>query len=56
MKTSDHAATRKSIQAHAVARLSAEGSRKFVEALKNPPAPNEKLRDLVREFGDEVGQ
>jgi uncharacterized protein (DUF1778 family) len=49
-------AARETIQAHAVSRLSVEGSRTFVAALKNPPPPNENLRALAREFGDEVGK
>ena len=50
------AAARETIQSHAVTRLSLEGSRKFVAALKNPPPPNEHLRALARDFGDEVGK
>ncbi len=28
-----------------------EEERKFFEAIKNPPAPTEELKDIVREFG-----
>jgi uncharacterized protein (DUF1778 family) len=49
------AAARETIQAHTAVRLTMDGSRAFVAALKNPPAPNENLRALVREFSAEVG-
>lgn len=44
------------IRAHTGAQLSLADTRRFVAALKNPPAPNEKLRALARDFGDEVGK
>jgi hypothetical protein len=28
-----------------------EEERKFFEAIKNPPAPTEELKEIVREFG-----
>lgn len=28
-----------------------EEERRFFEAIKNPPAPTQELRDIVREFG-----
>ena len=49
-----HRAARYAIQAHTTLRLTMDGSRAFVAALKNPPAPNENLRALLREFGAEV--
>ncbi len=50
------AAAREAIRAHEVIALTAEGSRVFVEALINPPEPNEHLRALAKEFGDSVGR
>ena len=49
------AAAREAVRTHDVIKLTAEGSRVFVEALINPPEPNEHLRALAREFGDAVG-
>jgi uncharacterized protein (DUF1778 family) len=46
------AAARQAIRAHEAIALSAEGSRVFVEALINPPEPNEHLQALAREFRD----
>jgi uncharacterized protein (DUF1778 family) len=48
------AAARETIRAHEVIRLTAEGSRAFVEALINPPEPNEHLRALAREYGGDA--
>jgi uncharacterized protein (DUF1778 family) len=45
------AAAREAIRAHEVIELTAEGSRIFVEALMDPPEPNENLRALARESG-----
>ncbi len=45
------AASREAIRAHEVIELTAEGSRIFVEALMDPPEPNENLRDLAMRFG-----
>jgi uncharacterized protein (DUF1778 family) len=50
------AAAREAIRTHEVIKLTAEGSRIFVEALINPPEPNEHLRELVKEFGSDAGQ
>lgn len=50
------AAAREAIQMHEVMTLTAEGSRVFVDALINPPEPNEHLRALAREYGGSVGQ
>lgn len=50
------AAAMEAIRTHETVRLTSEGSRAFVEALINPPAPNEHLRALRREFGPVVGE
>jgi len=50
------AASREAIRTHQVITLTAEGSRVFVEALINPPEPNEHLRALAEEFGATVGR
>jgi uncharacterized protein (DUF1778 family) len=50
------AAAREAIRTHEVIKLTAEGSRIFVEALINPPQPNEHLRALAREFGEVLGR
>ena len=43
------AAAREAIRTHEAIELTAEGSRIFVEALIDPPEPNEHLRALARE-------
>jgi uncharacterized protein (DUF1778 family) len=50
------AAARETIRTHEVIKLTAEGSRIFVEALINPPETNEHLRQLAKEFGSDAGQ
>ena len=45
------AAAREAVRMHEVIELTAEGSRAFVEALLDPPEPNEHLRALARESG-----
>lgn len=50
------AAVREAIRTHAVITLTAEGSRVLVEALINPPEPNEHLQALAEEFGATVGR
>jgi uncharacterized protein (DUF1778 family) len=50
------AAAREAIRTHEVIKLTAEGSRIFVEALINPPEPNEHLRELAKEFGSAAGR
>jgi uncharacterized protein (DUF1778 family) len=45
------AAAREAIRTHEAIELTAEGSRVFVEALIDPPEPNEHLRALARESG-----
>jgi len=44
------ATSREAIRAHEVIGLTAEGSRIFVEALMDPPEPNEHLRGLAKGF------
>lgn len=50
------AAASEAIRTHATIRLTVEGSRAFVEALIDPPEPNERLRALAREIGSVVGR
>lgn len=50
------AAAREAIRTHEVIKLTAEGSRVFVEALINPPEPNDHLRELAEEFGAAAGR
>ena len=45
------AAAREAVRMHEVIKLTEEGSRVFVEALIDPPEPNEHLRALARESG-----
>ena len=45
------AAAKEAVRTHEVIELTAEGSRVFVEALIDPPEPNEHLRALARESG-----
>lgn len=45
------ATSREAIRVHEVIGLTAEGSRIFVEALMDPPEPNEHLRDLAKGSG-----
>jgi uncharacterized protein (DUF1778 family) len=47
-------AARETLQAHTRVRLTMNGSRAFVAALKSPPSPHENLYALAREFGDEA--
>lgn len=44
----------KTLRAHAQLELSARDSRSFAEALINPPAPNEALRDARERHLEEV--
>ena len=44
-------AAREAVRMHEVIEPTAEGSRVFVEALIDPPEPNEHLRALARESG-----
>ena len=45
------AAAREAVRAHEVIELTTEGSRVFVEALMEPPEPNENLRALAKKSG-----
>jgi uncharacterized protein (DUF1778 family) len=56
VRSSVLAAARETIRTHEVIKLTAEGSRVFVDALIDPPEPNEHLRALAREYGGIVGQ
>ena len=44
-------AAKEAVRMHEVIELTAEGSRVFVEALIDPPEPNEHLRALARDSG-----
>ena len=44
-------AARETVRMHEVIKLTADGSRVFVEAIIDPPEPNEHLRALARESG-----
>jgi len=44
-------AAKEAVRMHEVIELTEEGSRVFVEALIDPPEPNEHLRALARESG-----
>jgi uncharacterized protein (DUF1778 family) len=44
-------AAREAVRMYEVIKLTEEGSRVFVEALIDPPEPNEHLRALARESG-----
>jgi uncharacterized protein (DUF1778 family) len=44
-------AAKEAVRMHEVIELTAEGSRAFVEALIDPPEPNEHLRALARDSG-----
>jgi uncharacterized protein (DUF1778 family) len=44
-------AAREAVRTHEVIKLTEEGSRAFVEALIDPPEPNEHLRALARDSG-----
>ncbi len=43
------------ISNHNVLKLSAEGSRAFVEAILNPKEPNQKLKDAASRYKQEFG-
>jgi uncharacterized protein (DUF1778 family) len=44
-------AARETVRMHEVIKVTADGSRVFVEAIIDPPEPNEHLRALARESG-----
>lgn len=56
VRTSVLAAAREAIRTHEVIKLTTEGSRVFVDALIDPPEPNEHLRALAREYSEVVGR
>ena len=49
-------AAERAVLAHRVLALTSEGAAAFVEAITNPPEPNENLRDLAREAQKIPGQ
>lgn len=50
------AASEKAVRAHETLALTSEGATAFVEAITNPPEPNENLRALAREAREIPGQ
>ena len=50
------AASERAVRAHEVLMLTSEGAAAFVEAVTNPPEPNENLRALLREAREIPGQ
>jgi uncharacterized protein (DUF1778 family) len=50
------AASERAVRAHEVLALTSEGASAFVEAITNPPEPNEDLRALAREAEGIPGQ
>ena len=44
-------AARETVRMHEMIKLTADGSRVFVEAIIDPPEPNEHLRALARDSG-----
>jgi len=51
VRSSTLATALETIRPQEAVNLTVEGSRSFVEALIDPPEPNERLRALAREFG-----
>jgi uncharacterized protein (DUF1778 family) len=49
-------AAERAVRAHEVLALTSEGAAAFVEAITNPPEPNENLRALAREAQEVPGQ
>lgn len=49
-------ASEQAVRAHEVLALTSEGAAAFVEAIMNPPEPNENLRALAREAREVPGQ
>lgn len=50
------AAAEETIERHTVITLTREGSISFVNALLNPPEPNEKLREAYRKYLEYFGE
>lgn len=53
---SAQAAATATIRQHEVITLTARDSAAFVEALMNPPAPNERLREAARRYRDLIAE
>ncbi len=49
-------ASERAVRAHETLALTSEGAAAFVEAITNPPEPNENLRALAREAREVPGQ
>lgn len=56
VRTSAHAAAVETIRRHEVMTLSPEDSALFVEALMNPPEPNEHLRAAYQAYRERFGE
>ncbi len=50
------AAAEETIRSHQIIRLTAEDSAAFVDALLNPPPPNEHLQDAFKRHRDLLGE
>jgi len=50
------AAAERAVRAHQVLALTSEGAAAFVDAITNPPEPNDNLRALAREAQEIRGQ
>jgi uncharacterized protein (DUF1778 family) len=50
------AAAERAVRAHQVLELTSEGAAAFVDAITNPPEPNDNLRALAREAQEIPGQ
>lgn len=53
--TSVQDAAKRAIEEHQVITLTLNDSQAFVEALLNPPPPNERLKETVRRYRDVTG-
>jgi uncharacterized protein (DUF1778 family) len=49
-------AAERAVRAHQVLELTSEGAAAFVDAITNPPEPNDNLRALAREAQEIPGQ
>lgn len=56
IRSSAHDAAVQTIREHEVIKLTAEESAAFIEALMNPPAPNEELRAAFRAHRELIGE
>ena len=50
------AAAERAVRAHQVLELTSEGAAAFVDAITNPPEPNDNLRAMAREAQEIPGQ